>query len=84
MKAEITFEQVYFNKDLMNFFFREQAENTVDELLDRAKSRSNAFTLIDEYSELVYETLDELEELFYSEQVDDIAKLMGIELKEEE
>lgn len=83
MKANVTFSQVYFNKGLLNFFFRTQAADTLDELLDRASSRRQAVELIDCYCDNQFEELDELEELLYNESVEDIAAVVGIELDEE-
>ena len=84
MKAEITFSQLYWNHSLMNYFFRSQSENTLNELLDRAEDRQTAVSLIDEYSEFNYSDLDYLEEDFYNESVETLATMFGIELSEEE
>ena len=84
MKAEITFSQLYWNHSLMNFFFRTQSENTLNELLDRACDRQDAVERIDDYAEQNYDDLDDLEELFYEDTVETIASLMQIELEENE
>lgn len=80
MKANVTFLQVYFNKSLSNFFFRTQAVETMDELLDRASDRRKAVELLNDYCDNNFEDLDELEELLYNDSVEDIAELVGIEL----
>ena len=82
MKAEITFEQVYWNHSLMNFFFRTQAEETLNELLDRASDKRDAIEKISENAEWDYEDLDELEEDFYELSVEELAEKFGIELNE--
>lgn len=84
MKAEITFEQVYWNHSLMNFFFRTQAEKTLNELLDRASDKREAVEKISENAEWDYEDLDELEEDFYELSVEELAEKFGIELNDEE
>lgn len=83
MKANVTFSQVYFNTCLLNLFFRTQAEETLDELLDRVSDRRQAVELFDDYCNGQIEDLDELEELLYNESVEDIAAIVGIELDEE-
>ena len=80
MKADITFSQLYWNPSLLNFFFRTQSENTMNELLDRAKDRQSAIETID------YETddddLDDIEEMFYEDSVEELAERFCIELDE--
>lgn len=84
MKTEITFNQLYWNQSLMDFFFRDQAENTLDELLDKAKDRQNAIESIEAYCEANDVELDDLEESFYNDSVEELAEMFCIELDEEE
>lgn len=84
MKAEITFNQLYWNPSLMNFFFRDQAERTMNELLNKAKDMQNAIDSIEAYCDANEMTVDDLEETFYEESVEDIAEMFCIELEEEE
>lgn len=84
MKAEITFNQLYWNPRIMDYFFRTQAVNTLDELLDRAVNRMDAVNKIDEYAEWHYNDLDDLEEDFYNESVEDLADMFCIELQDDE
>lgn len=84
MKAEITVKELYYNPAVKDFFFRAQAYDTLAELLDRAGDHQTTLDTIDEFAEIQNYDLDELEELFYSEEVEDIADLIGIELEEEE
>lgn len=84
MKAEITFEQVYWNHSLMDFFFRTQSEKTLEELIDRAIDKQEAVEKISENAEWDYEDLDELEEDFYELSVEELAEKFGIELNDEE
>lgn len=84
MKAEITFHQLYWNKSLLNFFFRTQAEETMEELVHKAKDWQNAVESIEAYCDANEITVDDLEEIFYGELVEDIAEMFGIELDQEE
>ena len=84
MKAEITFSQVYWNLSLMNFFFRSQSENTLNELLERSADKRTAIEKIDDFAEFNDYDLDELEEDFYNDSVAELAERFGIELNEEE
>ena len=81
MKANVNFSQVYYNSSLMSFFFRTQAENTLEELLEKCtESNDEIFDAIENYSE----DLDEIEELFYNESLEDIAEELGLTIEEEE
>lgn len=84
MKAEITFNELYWNHSLMGFYFRTQSENTLNELLDRAKDRKDAVEKINDNAEWDYDDLDELEEDFYSCTVEELAEKFGIELEDGE
>lgn len=84
MKAEITFSQLWLNNSLMNFFFRTQSEDTLNELFERVVDTQNAVETIDAYCDANDISLDELEEMFYSESVEDLAEEFCIELSEEE
>ena len=81
MKAEVNFSQVYYNSSLMSFFFRDQAENTLNELIEKCtESNDVIFNAIENYSE----DLDEIEEMFYNESLEDIADELGLTIEEEE
>lgn len=84
MKAEITFDQLYWNPSLLGFFFRSQSIRTMEELLDRSVDRRAAVSLITENAEWDYEDLDELEEDFHNDSVEELAKKFGIVLQEED
>lgn len=83
MKADLTISSIYWNKSLGNFFFREQAYKTLEELFHRS-AMDGALTLgeLDDATEGM--DLDEVEEMFYSESVEYCANELGIELEEEE
>lgn len=81
MKAEITFNQLWANPSVRKFFFRTQSENTLQELADRSADWEDALQKIEES---IYEDLDEVEEMFYEETVEELAEEFGIELTEDE
>ena len=83
MKAEITFSQLYWNNSLMDFFFRQQSKNTLDELMKRVDSPMQAIELIDSYVDDNDIDADELDEIFYNDSIEDISEMFGIELNEE-
>lgn len=83
MKANVTISNIYWNKSLADFFFRTQAYETLDELIERSFMGSeSALIALDEQTEDA--DLDEIEEMFYSDSVEEIADYYGIELDEEE
>ena len=83
MKAEVTISNIYWNKSLSNFFFRDQAYNTLEELVKRsAMNGQDTLDALDDATEDM--SIDDVEEIFYSESVDYCAEEFGIELEEEE
>lgn len=81
MKAEITIKQLYYNSSIMNFFFRTQAENTFNELLEKCtESNDKILNAIENYSD----DLDDVEEMFYNDDIDEIATELGLTIEEEE
>lgn len=83
MKAEVTISNIYWNNGLKNFFFRDQAYETLEELVYRS-SMSGQQTL-DALNDATEDMdIDDVEEMFYSESVEYCAEEFGIELEEEE
>ena len=77
MKVEVTMSEVYNNYSLLNFFFRNQAQETFKELFESVEeSISEVFNAIENYSD----NLDEIEELFYSESIEDLCEIFGLTL----
>lgn len=85
MKAEITLEQVYWNKGLMDFFMREQSRKTMEDLCERAKTDGGrVIEMIDAFcwnKNIEWETL---EEMFYDMSIEELAEYFGIELFDDE
>lgn len=83
MKAEVTISNIYLNNSLSDFFFRDQAYNTLEELVKRsAMSGQDTLDALDNATEDM--DIDDVEEIFYSESVEYCADEFGIELEEEE
>ena len=83
MKAEVTIGNIYWNKGLSNFFFRDQAYETLEELVTRSTmSGQDTLDALDEATDDM--DIDDVEETFYSESVEYCAEEFGIELEEEE
>lgn len=78
MTAEITVSNLYYNNSLMNFFFRNQAKETFEELIE-AVNESNE--VIFENIESCYDDLDEVEELFYNESIEDLAEIFNLTIQ---
>lgn len=75
MKANVTMSQVYYNNSLMSFFFRTQAEDTLEEVLDMVTDKELAFDIIEDN----FDDLDELEEILYNEPIETVIELLGLE-----
>ena len=83
MKAEVTIRSIYWNNSLSDFFFRDQAYNTLEELVKRsAMNGQDTLDALDDATEDM--NIDDVEETFYSESVEYCAEEFGIELEEEE
>ena len=85
MKIEISFESLNFNYNLYNYFFREQSQHTLEDLICVAKVDTHSvFDAIDSYAEQNDYDIDDIDEMFYDESVEEIAKEIGIKLKEDD
>lgn len=83
MKAEVTISNIYWNKSLSDFFFREQAYKTLEELVTRSTmSEQDTLDALDGATDGM--DIDDVEETFYSESVEYCAEEFGIELEDEE
>ena len=83
MKAEVTISNIYWNKGLSDFLFRDQAYETLEELINRSTmSGQDTLDALDNATEDM--DIDDVEETFYSESVEHCADEFDIELEEEE
>ena len=85
MIIDTTFYFVYNNKSLLDTFFREQSQDTMEELFNRATvGEYDVICRIDSYCESNCTDVDELDEMFYNDSVEQFAKTFELELEEEE
>lgn len=84
MQAEITFSQVWSNPSVRRFWFREQSENTLQELADKSVDFEDALDKIEDYANDNNLGLDEIEEMFYEDSVEELADEFKIELYDDE
>ena len=71
MKAEIDFETLYNSEVLLDFFFREQAKDTLSDLLKASDSTN--YAIVNAINSATEDwDLDDVEEEFYSESISDI------------
>lgn len=83
MKAEVTISNIYWNGGLKNFFFRDQAYSTLEELVKHSTmSGQDTLDALDNATDDM--DIDDVEEMFYSESVEYCAEEFGIELNEDE
>jgi hypothetical protein len=68
MKAEIDFKTLYDSEVLLDFFFRKQAKDTLEKLMEASdNSKEEILNAID--NQTGEWSIDDVEELFYSETV---------------
>ena len=85
MKIEISFKSLYSNYHLYNYFFREQSQHTLADLIYFAKvDEHSVLDAIDSFAWQNDYDIDAIEEMFYEDSVEEIAKKIGIETNEEE
>lgn len=83
MKAEVTISNIYWNNSLSNFFFRDQALSTLEELVNHsAMGGEETLNALDDATEDM--DIDDVEETFYSESVEHCADEFDVELEDEE
>lgn len=85
MKINISFRGLYLRRSLFEYCFREQSEKTLDELIYRSKDGLDfVLDTVERYANENNLDVDNIDEMFYHESVEDISKNLDIELKEEE
>ena len=83
MIANVTIENLYWDKGLMTFFFRQQSENTLVEVLEKTTLHiQTALNFLDEYF-ATYD-IDYVEELFYSETAEYILDFIGMPYEQDD
>ena len=85
MTAEVTLSNLWWNKGLAGFYFRVQAYDTLEDLVNRigGQEDQNAFYDLEERIDEVYSSVDDFEEDCYSCSVEDLLETLGYETNEE-
>lgn len=77
MQATITMQQLHWDPALMGFFFREQSEETYNELMSHCTTRQDREKVWDAIEDYFCD-LDEVEEMFYNDSIDEILERIGL------
>ena len=82
MKSDsLTVRALYYNSSIKNFFLRSQAENTFDELFDKVEdSADEVINAMEDYDD----DLDTIEEMLYSDSIEELAEAFGLTLLKDE
>lgn len=85
MTADVSLQALWFNKGIASYFFREQAYNTLEDLVERVGGResSAAFDDLEARIDEVYNSLDDFEEDCYSYGTEDLLEALGYETERE-
>lgn len=88
MKKEITFSDLYWNGRLRGLCFRRQAEDSFNEVMQYVVDGPETERMMGEFLESTFDDVDDLEEYFYNEKIQDIidefCEYHGIEADEDE
>ena len=83
MIANISVDLIWWNRDLADYFFRDQSMHTLEQLVSRAKD--DACVVLDAIDEQVQDTdIYDVEKDFYQLSVKELADMYGIELDDDE
>ena len=88
MTIEITFSVLYWNDGLRGFCFRNQSEDTFNEVMQNVVDSPETERMMGEFLESMFDDVDDLEEYFYEQDAEDIIyeyrEYYGIEADEDE
>ena len=79
MTANVSLQQIYFNPTILDFFFRKQARNTFEELINRAGNSPTAFQELEDAIEGYYMSLEDFEEDCYNLSAEEILDSLEVE-----
>ena len=84
--SDITLSNIWWNGGIRGFFFRDQAVDTLEELVDAVGGRANpdAFAELESRIESEYNSVEDFEEDCYSSSVEDLLENLGYEVEDEE
>ena len=81
MNVQIPLGEIYHNYGLRNFLMREQAYNTLNELISKNGDEAEVLNRIDEYADDFRCDFDEIEEMLYSDDIEELAETFGLEIQ---
>lgn len=76
MNAEITFSNLYWNDSLRDFFFRKQAEDTFNDVMQLFVNSPETERMVGEFFETQFSDVDEMEDYLYNTPDDEIIEEM--------
>ena len=82
MKVELSFRQLWFNETILNFLFRTQAKETLEELVNRVGHSEQQIDELEDSIEDTYDDWDDFEEVCYNSSVDEILSELGYDDEE--
>ena len=82
MKSDsLTVRALYYNSSIRNFFLRTQAENTFNELFEKVEETADeVINAMEDYDD----DLDTIEEMLYSDSIEELAEAFGLTLLKDE
>ena len=81
MNVQISLGEIYYNDGLRNFLMRDQAYNTLNELISKNGDEDFVLNRIDEYADDFRCDFDEIEEMLYSDDIEELAETFGIDIQ---
>lgn len=80
MKADVSLSQLWFNQSLLSFFFRNQARETLDEIISAAGGKNNpdAFQELENAIEDHYDSLGDFEEDCYNASLEEMLDTLDL------
>ena len=83
MTANVSIDLIWWNRDLADYFFRDQSMHTLEQLVRRAKD--DTCVVLDVIDEHVQDTdIYDVEKDFYQLSVEELADIYGIKLEDKE
>ena len=86
INEEVTLSNLWWNNGLCSFLFRDQAKETLEELVSAVGGDRdpNAFSDLEERIESAYADVEDFEEDCYNETVDYLLENLGYEIEDED
>ena len=75
--------QLWWNPQILGFFFTDQAKSTLAELLDKSEDAPTALEQIEDYADSTNTDADALGDMFHDMSVEELAEEFGIDLEDD-